>query len=95
MNSSSRPSPISGRGLWNGRNFVRKAFGWALRQTGKRNAELHGQTVVLAEELGRLDVRSVRWIARNTLRELQGEKVLLRLTGKKGQEPLPESAKRP
>ena len=76
--------PLIREGAPDGRNFVRKAVDWALRQTGKRNLALHGKAVALAEELGRLDAKSARWIARNTLRELTGEKVRLRLEGKKG-----------
>ena len=73
-----------------GRNFVKKAVNWALRNIGKRNAALHvaaiqTATAILAaaEALAAADrrdpaARSGRWIARDALRELRSEKVLRR-----------------
>jgi 3-methyladenine DNA glycosylase AlkD len=52
------------------RNFVRKAMSWALRQIGKRNAELRRAAIVVAQELAARESRTARWVARNALREL-------------------------
>ncbi len=74
-----------------GRNFVKKAVNWALRNIGKRNAALHAAAVETAEAIladadasaaaDRRDpaARSARWVARDALRELRSEKVLRRL----------------
>lgn len=76
-----------------GRNFVKKAVSWALRNIGKRNRRLHAAaletaTAVLAtaEALAVADpgdpaARSARWVARDALRELRSERVVDRLKG--------------
>jgi 3-methyladenine DNA glycosylase AlkD len=76
-----------------GRNFVKKAVNWALRNIGKRNAALHEAAVATAEAIlaeadrraaaDRRDpaARSAHWVARDALRELQSEKVLRRVGG--------------
>ena len=73
-----------------GRNFVKKAVNWALRNIGKRNAALHAAAMdtaeaVLAEAeiLAAADrhdpaARSARWVARDALRELRSDKVVRR-----------------
>ena len=73
-----------------GRNFVKKAVNWALRNIGKRNAVLHAAAIDTAEAIlaeaealaaaDRRDpaARSARWVARDALRELRSEKVLRR-----------------
>ncbi|WP_243358572.1 DNA alkylation repair protein [Fundidesulfovibrio terrae] len=55
-----------------GRNFVKKAVNWALRQIGKRNAVLRGRAVATARRLLELDSKTARWVARDALRELEG-----------------------
>jgi 3-methyladenine DNA glycosylase AlkD len=74
-----------------GRNFVKKAVNWALRNIGKRNQRLHAAAIETAEAiLASADVlaavdrkdpaaRSARWVARDALRELRSENVLRRL----------------
>jgi 3-methyladenine DNA glycosylase AlkD len=74
-----------------GRNFVKKAVNWALRNIGKRNLRLHAAAVETAEAIlasaeqaaaaDRKDpaARSARWVARDALRELRSEKTLRRL----------------
>lgn len=62
-----------------GRNFVKKAVNWALRQIGKRNRTLHAAAIATAETIVRGDARSARWIARDALRELTGPTVISRL----------------
>jgi 3-methyladenine DNA glycosylase AlkD len=73
-----------------GRNFVKKAVNWALRNIGKRNAALHAAAIDTAEAilasadaLAAIDRRdpgacSARWVARDALRELRSDKVLRR-----------------
>jgi 3-methyladenine DNA glycosylase AlkD len=73
------------------RNYVKKAVNWALRNIGKRNLRLHSAAVAAAEAIlaeaearaaaDRRDpaARSGRWIARDALRELRGEKTLERV----------------
>ena len=65
-----------------GRNFVKKAVNWALRQIGKRNAYLNKLAVKTAGEIQKLHSRSARWIAADAIRELESEAVQRRL-GKK------------
>ena len=74
-----------------GRNYVKKAVNWALRNIGKRNAALHAAALETAEAIlasaearaaaDRKDpaARCARWVARDALRELRSEKTLRRL----------------
>lgn len=61
------------------RNFVWKAVHWALRQIGKRSADLHGPALSLGEELARSEHRTARKIGRETVKELSLPKVRSRL----------------
>lgn len=54
-----------------GRNFVRKAVNWALRQIGKRNPALRERAVATARQMLDINSSSARWIARDALRELE------------------------
>jgi 3-methyladenine DNA glycosylase AlkD len=65
-----------------GRNFVKKAVNWALRQIGKRNAYLNKLAVMTAGEIQKLNSRSARWIAADAIRELESEAVQRRLEKK-------------
>jgi 3-methyladenine DNA glycosylase AlkD len=65
-----------------GRNFVRKAVSWALRQIGKRNLTLNRDAIALARRIQRTGPRSARWVASDALRELQSDAVLRRLREK-------------
>jgi 3-methyladenine DNA glycosylase AlkD len=58
-----------------GRNYVRKAVNWALRQIGKRNLELNKVAINTAKEILKLDSKCSTWIARDALRELTGDKI--------------------
>ncbi len=62
-----------------GRNFVKKAVNWALRQIGKRNLELNRLAVESARRLSESDSKAARWVASDALRELEGEAVQRRL----------------
>lgn len=63
--------PLIARAAEDDRNFVRKAVNWALRQIGKRNAQLRTRAIKAARSIARQDSRSARWIAADALRELQ------------------------
>ena len=58
------------------RNFVKKAVNWALRNIGKRNAELHTAAITSAQRIQQQGTKSARWIAADALRELQSDAVL-------------------
>ena len=68
-----------------GRNYVKKAVSWALRNVGKRDLALNAAAVTCAEQIladaeaGGEGARSARWVARDALRELRSEKVRHRL----------------
>ena len=57
------------------RNYVKKSVNWALRQIGKRNAELNKKAIAASKEIQKLDSKTARWIAADALRELQGDSV--------------------
>jgi len=61
------------------RNFVKKAVSWALRSIGKRNAKLNAAALALAERLAASEDQTARWIGKDAIRELTGEKTLARL----------------
>lgn len=52
------------------RNFVKKAVNWALRQIGKRSAELRAPALACAERLKARPDKSARWIGADAWREL-------------------------
>lgn len=61
-----------------GRNFVRKAVNWALREIGGRNARLNAAAITTAEEIRELG-GAARWVASDALRELRSEAVQARI----------------
>jgi len=61
------------------RNFVKKAVNWALRQIGKRSAELHPHALQLANELAISRHKAANWIGKDAVRELTNPKTLTRL----------------
>jgi len=62
--------PVIRREADDGRNFVKKAVNWALRQIGKRNPRLRRAAIAEARRIARRDTPAARWIARDALREL-------------------------
>lgn len=56
-----------------GRNFVKKAISWALRQLGKRNDTLLPQAIDCATRIMQKDCKAARWIAGDALNELSGK----------------------
>ena len=71
--------PLMMRGATDERNFVKKAVNWALRNIGKRNLNLNKAAINTAKEIQRLDSKAARWIASDTIRELESEAVQRRL----------------
>jgi 3-methyladenine DNA glycosylase AlkD len=71
--------PAIRRGAGDGRNFVRKAVNWALRQVGKRNLALNKKALALAEDLSKAESGSARWVGSDARRELQSDAVRRRL----------------
>jgi len=65
-----------------GRNFVKKAINWALRQIGKRNMILNQKAIAVAEDIGRIDSKAARWVAGDALRELRSDNVQKRFSGR-------------
>ncbi len=57
------------------RNFVKKAVNWALRSIGKRNQDLRKTAIGCAKGLLQMENRTAHWIARDALKELEGDKV--------------------
>ncbi|MFH0847477.1 MAG: DNA alkylation repair protein [Chloroflexota bacterium] len=74
--------PLIKREATDGRNNVKKAVNWALRQIGKRNIRLNQLAIKTAEEIRKLDDRTARWIASDALRELRSDAVKKRLKAK-------------
>jgi 3-methyladenine DNA glycosylase AlkD len=71
--------PLVEREASDGRNYVKKAVNWALRQVGKRNLELNAAAIACAERVHTAGSRSARWIASDALRELRSEDIQARL----------------
>jgi len=62
-----------------GRNFVKKAVNWALRQIGKRNLSLNHAAIATANEIKETDSAAAKWVAADAMRELKSETVQKRL----------------
>ena len=71
--------PIIKREATDGRNFVKKAVNWALRQIGKRNLNLNGMAIKTAKEIQKIDSKPAKWIASDALRELTSKKIQAKL----------------
>lgn len=71
--------PIIERESHDGRNFVKKAVNWALRQIGKRNRACNQAAIASAERIHATNTKSARWIATDALRELRSDAVQQRL----------------
>ncbi|CUS03132.2 conserved protein of unknown function [Candidatus Promineifilum breve] len=67
--------PVIEREAGDGRNFVKKAVNWALRDIGKRNPALNAQAIATAERLIARPEPPARWNGRDALRELTSKKV--------------------
>ncbi|HEX7974605.1 MAG TPA: DNA alkylation repair protein [Anaerolineales bacterium] len=74
--------PIILREATDGRNFVRKAVNWALRQIGKRSLYLNERAIETAWQIQKIEHKKSRWIASNALDELTDSRVQARITPK-------------
>jgi 3-methyladenine DNA glycosylase AlkD len=71
--------PVMMRGATDERNFVKKAVNWALRNIGKRNANLNKAAIKAAKEIQQVDSKAARWIASDAIAELESKAVQRRL----------------
>ena len=71
--------PVIKAGATDGRNYVKKAVSWALRNIGKRNLALNEAAIRVAEELREADSRAARWVASDVIRDVTREKVQAKL----------------
>jgi len=62
--------PIVKREAGDDRPFVRKSIASALKEIGKRNKLLRKTSLDTARELDKLETKSARWIAADTIKEL-------------------------
>jgi 3-methyladenine DNA glycosylase AlkD len=62
-----------------GRNFVKKAVNWALRNIGKRNPRLNRLAIQTARQIRAQEAPAARWVAADALRELTSPAVQKRL----------------
>ena len=67
--------PLIKRSITDERNYVKKAVSWALRNIGKRNKNLNREVIKFTGELEKLRSKTAKWIARDTLRDIQRESV--------------------
>ena len=72
------------KGATDERNFVEKAVNWALRQIGKRNANLNKEALEVAKRISKLDSGAAKWVASDAIRELRSEAVQKRLKRSSG-----------
>lgn len=61
--------PLIEQTAGDGRNFVKKAVNWALRQIGKRNPALRKEATAVARRLAESESTAARWVAKDALRE--------------------------
>lgn len=78
--------PLLEKHAGDGRNFVKKAVNWSLRQVGKRSLPLNALAIEAANRIKDQGSRSARWIASDALRELTSEKVGEKLKAKRDRE---------
>jgi len=66
--------PVIEREAWDGRNFVKKAINWALRQIGKRNKTLRAAAIETAGRILQQGSKPAKWIALTAISELTKKK---------------------
>lgn len=67
--------PVIERASDDSRNFVKKSVNWALRQIGKKNANLRLAATQTAERILQRNNKTARWIASDALREFNKKTV--------------------
>jgi 3-methyladenine DNA glycosylase AlkD len=72
---------LAERECTDGRNFVKKAVNWQIRQIGKRSAELNAEAIDACERIlaAYPESAAARWTAHGALRELRSAAVRSRL----------------
>lgn len=75
--------PLIRREATDGRNFVKKAVNWALRQIGKRNLRLNRLAIRVVQQIRRMNSGAARWVASDALRELTSPAVQRRLRARR------------
>jgi 3-methyladenine DNA glycosylase AlkD len=76
--------PIIRAEATDGRNYVKKAVSWGLRQIGKRSPGLNRAAIETATQIRAIDSRAARWIGSDALRELTSDAVRERLAKRAG-----------
>ena len=71
--------PLIAHGAEDPRKSVQKAVSWALRNTGKRNANLNQQAIQLAQQIQKTATKPAKWVASDVIRELTSTAVQKRL----------------
>lgn len=71
--------PLIIQGASDNRNYVKKAVCWALRHIGKRNDRLRRAAIDVAHALRKMSAAPARWIAAETLRELENPDTIARV----------------
>ncbi len=74
--------PLIEAGAGDGRNYVKKAVSWALRNIGKRNRALNAAAIREARRIGALGQPSARWVASDVIRELSSDGVRRRIVSR-------------
>lgn len=72
--------PLIEREAADGRNFVKKAVNWALRDIGKRNAALNAAALDVAARLRERPEAAARWNGSDAYRELSSDSIRERLS---------------
>jgi 3-methyladenine DNA glycosylase AlkD len=67
--------PLIEQYAFDNRNFVRKGVNWALRNIGKRNAQLLPHAIMCAERIQAQNMPAARWIAADALHELRSRRI--------------------
>ena len=65
--------PLIKAAATDGRNLVKKAVSWSLRNIGKRNPRLNEVALEAADTLREMDSKTARWIASDAIRDLTSE----------------------
>lgn len=66
--------PLIARHANDGRNFVKKAAGWALRGVGLRSPACNAAAIALARTLSASDDAAERWVGRDALKPLEARR---------------------
>ena len=67
--------PIIKQAAIDERLYVKKAVNWSLRNIGKRNIDLNGKAIEVANEILKFESKPAKWIAKNAIKELQKDSV--------------------